>query len=68
MVSIGDTKTVIILGEFLIPPDHPFDNVAFWQHGQITPAMFIGRIEVTYEYKDNMYQEKKMEFRSAYIR
>ncbi|MFD4818592.1 hypothetical protein [Peribacillus butanolivorans] len=32
--------------------------------GQITPAMFIGTIEISYEFKDKMYQAKKIEFKS----
>lgn len=30
--------------------------------GQITPAMFIGDIIFTYEYRDKMYQAKAIEF------
>jgi len=31
---------------------------------QITPAMFLGTIEITYEFKDQMYQAKKIEYKS----
>jgi hypothetical protein len=30
--------------------------------GQITPAMFVGDIIITYEYRDKMYQAKAIEF------
>lgn len=30
--------------------------------GQITPAMFVGDIIITYEYHDKMYQAKAIEF------
>lgn len=30
--------------------------------GQITPAMFIGDIIITYEYRDKMYQAKAIVF------
>ena len=29
---------------------------------QITPAMFVGDIVITYEYRDKMYQAKTIEF------
>ncbi|AXN40743.1 hypothetical protein ACFWMS_28055 [Peribacillus butanolivorans] len=79
VVSIGDKKTVINIEKFQIPPDHLFNDVAFGSivkfdvvdnhlvasvGGQITPAMFIGTIEISYEFKDKMYQAKKIEFKS----
>lgn len=79
VVSIGDKNTVIDIEKFQIPLDHLFNDVAFGSivkfdvidnnlvasvGGQITPAMFIGSIEITYEFKDKMYQAKKIEFKS----
>ncbi|MFJ7681206.1 hypothetical protein [Peribacillus butanolivorans] len=78
-MSIGDKKTVINIEKFQIPPDHLFNDVAFGSivkfdvvdnhlvasvGGQITPAMFIGTIEISYKFKDKMYQAKKIEFKS----
>ncbi|MFF5395872.1 hypothetical protein ACFY5J_00565 [Peribacillus butanolivorans] len=80
VVSIGDKKSVINIEKFQIPPDHLFNDVAFGSivkfdvvdnhlvasvGGQITPAMFIGTIEVSYEFKDKMYQAKKIEFKTV---
>ncbi|WP_285767380.1 hypothetical protein [Peribacillus sp. SI8-4] len=79
VVSIGDTKTVMNIENLHIPQDHLFDALAFGSivkfdvadghlvasvGGQITPAMFIGTIEITYEYKEKMYQAKKIEFKT----
>ncbi|MGG0283911.1 hypothetical protein ABEY41_02055 [Peribacillus butanolivorans] len=79
VVSSDDKKTVINIEKFQIPPDHLFIDVAFGSivkfdvvdnhfvasvGGQITPAMFIGTIEISYEFKDKMYQAKKIEFKS----
>ncbi|MFE4896176.1 hypothetical protein [Peribacillus butanolivorans] len=79
VVSIGDKKTVINIEKFQIPPDHLFNDVAFGSivkfdvvdnhlvasvGGQITPAMFIGTIEISYKFQDKMYQAKKIEFKS----
>lgn len=79
VVSISDKTTEIDIEKFQIPPDHLFNDVAFGSivkfdvvdnhlvasvGGQITPAMFIGSIEITYEFKDKMYQAKKIEFKS----
>ena len=79
VVSIGDKTTEIDIEKFQIPPDHLFNDVAFGSivkfdvvdnhlvasvGGQITPAMFIGSIEINYEFKDKMYQAKKIEFKS----
>ncbi|APH04162.1 hypothetical protein [Bacillus weihaiensis] len=79
VVSIGDKNTVINIEKFQIPLDHLFKDVAFGSivkfdvvdnhlvasiGAQITPAMFIGTIEITYEFKDKMYQPKKIKFKS----
>lgn len=68
-VSIVDTKS--------IEPSHLFEDIGFGSvidyevinknlmvrvSGQITPAMFIGDIVITYEYRDKMYQAKAIEF------
>ena len=68
-VSIIDTKS--------IEPSHLFQDIGFGSiidyevinknlmvrvSGQITPAMFVGDIIITYEYRDKMYQAKTIEF------
>ncbi|HWL13902.1 MAG TPA: hypothetical protein VNQ57_12985 [Ureibacillus sp.] len=68
-VSIIDTKS--------IEPSHLFEDIGFGSiidyevikknlmvrvSGQITPAMFVGDIIITYEYRDKMYQAKTIEF------
>ncbi|MEO2078189.1 MAG: hypothetical protein ABGX20_22905 [Bacillus sp. (in: firmicutes)] len=68
-LSIVDTKS--------IEPSHLFEDIAFGSiidyevinktlmvrvSGQITPAMFVGDIIITYEYRDKMYQAKAIEF------
>lgn len=80
VISIGNKKTVINIEKFHIPKKHLFNDVGFGSivkfdvvnnhlvatvSGQITPAMFIGEIEITYEFKDKMYQAKKIEFRKS---
>jgi len=70
---------MINIDKFQIPPEHLFDNVGFGRiikydvvnhqlvasiPSQITPAMFLGTIEITYEFKDQMYQAKKIEYKS----
>lgn len=62
VVTIGDKKSVINLEKFAIPPDHLFPDIGFGSQinfdvvdnklvasvgGQITPAMFIGAVELT---------------------
>lgn len=79
VVSIGEKTTEIDIEKFQIPPDHLFNDVVFGSivnfdvvdnhlvasvDGQITPAMFIGTIQITYEFKDKMYQAIKIEFKS----
>jgi hypothetical protein len=69
IVSIVDTKS--------IEPSHLFDDTGFGSiinyevinknlmvrvSVQITPAMFVGDIVITYEYRDKMYQVKAIEF------
>lgn len=68
-VSIVDTKS--------IDPSHLFKDIGFGSvieyevinknlmvrvSGQITPAMSVGDIIITYEYRDKMYQAKAIEF------
>ncbi|MEJ9231539.1 hypothetical protein LAV79_19080 [Peribacillus butanolivorans] len=78
-MSIGDKKTVINIEKFQIRPDHLFNDVAFgsivkfdvvdnhlvaYVGVKLIPAMFIGTIEISYEFKDKMYQAKKIKFNS----
>ncbi|MFJ7725104.1 hypothetical protein ACIQXV_02970 [Neobacillus sp. NPDC097160] len=78
-VTIGGKTTVINIDKFQIPPEHMFNDVGFGSiikydvvdhqlvasiPAQITPAMFIGSVEITYEFKDKMYQAKKIDFKS----
>ena len=68
-VSIVDTKS--------IESSHLFEDIGFGSNidyevinknlmvrvsGQITPAMFVGDIIITYECRDKMYQAKAIEF------
>jgi hypothetical protein len=68
-VSIIDTKS--------IEPSHLFEDIGFGSiidyevinknllvrvSGQITPAMSVGDIIITYEYRDKMYQAKAIKF------
>jgi len=78
-VTIVDKTTVINIDKFQIPPEHLFDHIGFGSiikydvvdhqlvasiPAQITPAMFLGTIEITYEFKDQMYQAKKIEYKT----
>lgn len=77
VVTIGDKKNVVNIDKFQISHENLFSNVAFGNivkfdivgnqllvsvPGQISPASFIGAIVITYEYKDKMYQAKKVEY------
>lgn len=78
-VKINGKITVINIDKFQILPEHLFNDVGFGSiikydvvnhqlvasiPAQITPAMFLGTIEITYEFQDNMYQAKKIEYKS----
>lgn len=69
-VSTIDTKS--------IDPAHLFNDISFGNSityevidnhlvafvgAQITPAMYIGGVKITYEYKDKIYQAKTIEFK-----
>lgn len=78
IVSIGKEKTKINVKEFNIVPSHIFENVAigsalrFEVPDNILVAKVgltiaptggsIGEIQITYIYKDNMYQAKQINF------
>jgi len=68
-VYVVDTKS--------IEPSHLFEDISFGSiidyevinknlmvrvSGQVSPAMFVGDIIITYEYRDKMYQAKAIEF------
>ena len=74
-VIIGDKVTTV--DTKMIEPSHLFEDIGFGGiidyevinkrlmvrvSGQITPAMFIGDIIITYERRDKMYQAKRIEF------
>ncbi|MFE8701522.1 hypothetical protein ACFYKX_13035 [Cytobacillus sp. FJAT-54145] len=76
-ISIGDKKYQVDLTPFEINPENLFEDIGFGSimdyevinnnlmvrvSGQITPAMFIGDIIITYDYRDKMYQVKAIEF------
>lgn len=74
-IILGDKVTIIDIKS--IKPSHLFQDIGFGSiidyevinkklmvrvSGQITPAMFVGDIIITYEYRDKMYQAKTIEF------
>jgi hypothetical protein len=74
-ITLGDK--VSIVNTKSIEPSHLFEDIGFGSiidyevinknlmvrvSGQITPAMFVGDIIITYEYRDKMYQAKAIEF------
>ena len=77
VVIIGDKKNVINVEKLKIKPENLFTDVYFgnvisfdvvnnqlkaFLGAQISPAGFIGKIEITYVFKDKMYQGKKIRF------
>lgn len=77
-VSIGDKKYTINIKPLGIQPEHLFDDIYFGNlinfeikdnqliaklGGQISPVGgYIGDIQITYIFKDKMYQAKSIEF------
>lgn len=77
-VSIGDKKYTIDIKHLDIQPGHLFDEIYFGNlinfeikdnqliaklGGQISPVGgYIGEIQITYKFKDKMYQAKLIEF------
>lgn len=76
-IHVGDTEYKVDITPFEIKPENLFDDIGFGSiidyevinnnlmvrvSGQITPAMFVGDIIITYEYRDKMYQAKAIEF------
>ncbi len=74
-IILGDK--VYVIDTKSIEPSHLFEDISFGSiidyevinnnlmvrvSGQITPAMFVGDIIITYEYRDKMYQAKAIEF------
>ncbi len=77
-IAISDQKTVMDKEKINIEPENLFSNIAFnsicsfevindqlsANMGiQISPAGFIGEIQISYTLKDNMYQASKIEFK-----
>ncbi|NEY99800.1 hypothetical protein G4D62_10850 [Bacillus shackletonii] len=78
IVRIGNRKTIINIDSLHIPQEHLFSDIALGNikhydvindhlvasvSAQISPTTFIGMLEITYEFKDKMYQAKKIEFK-----
>ncbi|SDO32250.1 hypothetical protein SAMN04487897_1122 [Paenibacillus sp. yr247] len=76
-IIIGDTKTIEQIEKYHIKQENLFSDVFFGNivkfgviddqllvsiPGQISPGVFIGAIVIAYEYKDKMYQAKKVEY------
>ncbi|OIJ20961.1 hypothetical protein BKP45_07625 [Anaerobacillus alkalidiazotrophicus] len=76
-IRIGDKEYKVDITTFEIKPENLFDDIGFGSiidyevinnklmvrvSGQITPAMFIEDIIITYEYRDKMYQAKVIKF------
>jgi hypothetical protein len=76
-IQIEKRKYKVDLLPFGVNPENLFEDISFgsiidyevMNHnlmvkvtGQISPAMFIGDIIITYEYLDKMYQLKSIEF------
>ncbi|MGR3762908.1 hypothetical protein [Rossellomorea sp. NS-SX7] len=77
MIKIDDKTSTVNLKPLGIDPGNLFDDIRFGSiidfevrdntltakiAGQISPAGFIGEIVIVYEYRDNMYQAKSIEF------
>ncbi len=77
-ISIGNQKTVINIEKLNIEPANLFSDVGFGNicdyevvndelrvtmGAQISPAYFIGEVQITYILKDSMYQASKIEFK-----
>lgn len=76
-ITIGDRKTVIDTKGINIDagnlfPEVAFNNICEYEvvnnelrvnlGAQISPAHFIGEVQISYGFKDNMYQARKIEF------
>ncbi|WP_017753992.1 hypothetical protein [Calidifontibacillus oryziterrae] len=76
-IRVGDKTSVVDITPLEIQPTNLFDDVAFGSiidfevrnnqlivtmAAQISPAGFIGEVVIIYEYRDNMYQAKSIDF------
>lgn len=76
-IRVGDKVHKVDITPLQIKSTNLFEDIAFGgvikyeviDHqliatisGQISPASFVGEIVITYEYRDNMYQAKSIEF------
>ncbi|MDQ0232692.1 hypothetical protein [Metabacillus malikii] len=76
-VIIGDKKCTVNINPMEIKSENLFDGIGFGSiidyevrdnqlivsiAGQITPGKFVGNIVIIFEDRDNMYQEKTIEF------
>lgn len=76
-ITIGGRRTIVDLEALEIEPGNLFQDVGFgntiryevadqelivtvW--AQVSPAGYIGEINIAYEYRDKMYQAKRIEF------
>ncbi|MBE4909136.1 hypothetical protein IMZ08_13795 [Bacillus luteolus] len=76
-IIVNNKKWAIDLSPFEIKPDNLFDDIGFGSivdyevinnclmvrlSGQVSPGMFVGDVIITYEYRQNMYQAKTIDF------
>lgn len=76
-ISVDDKKWTVDLTPFEIKPENLFEDIGFGSiidyvvinnklmvriSGQVSPAMFVGDVIITYEYRQNMYQAKTIDF------
>lgn len=77
-INIGDKKTVMDIDRDETDSEYFFSNITFEEYrsfeviddelrvtlgAKISPAYFIGEVEISYMFKDNMYQVSKIEFK-----
>lgn len=76
-IIVDDKEWTVDLIPFKIQSENLFDDIGFGSiidyevvnntlmvrvSGQLTPAMFVGDVIITYEYQDKMYQAKTIDF------
>ncbi len=76
-IILNDKIWTVDLSPFELKPDNLFDDISFGSivdyevinnrlmvrvSGQVSPAMFVGDVIITYEYGQNMYQAKTIDF------
>jgi hypothetical protein len=76
-IIMDDKKWTVDLTPYNIKPENIFDDIGFGSiidyevinnhlmvrvSGQVSPAMFVGDLIISYEYRQNMYQAKTIDF------